>query len=66
MNEYDNLLKPILAAYIDRKLDDGYPATGIIQPFGTQSTCYKSSSGGFVYDELEESEHFGLYIKFRE
>lgn len=59
-NPEDNILIPEEAKSIDTKLDDGNPATGIVQTYGKRSSCYKSFGGGFVYNEKENGRHCGL------
>lgn len=62
----DNVINPKEAAYIDRKLDDGFPHTGTIQAYGNKDYCYKPEGSGYVYDEAITTKSCGLYIKIRE
>ncbi len=59
-----NALTPVQAANIDRKLDDGFPATGDVQAFGATAACYGVEEP-FVYDERETNKDCGLYIRIK-
>ena len=53
------------AAQIDRKLDDGAPATGFVQAYGTQSSCFMPNGLGFSYNESVSSKDCGLVIRIQ-
>ncbi len=57
------MFKPAQAVFIDRKLDDGLPATGIVQPFGLKASCYSTVlPPNFTYDESVGNRDCGLYV----
>ncbi len=50
---------PHIAAQIDRKIDDGLPATGIIHAYGYEPSCYGDN---LQYQEGVDSKDCGLII----
>lgn len=53
------LLTPIMAARLDRKIDDGMPDTGIVLAFGAL-TCYSNRLGAGGYDESVTTKDCGI------
>ncbi len=52
-------MTPSMAARIDRKMDDGAPATGFVQAYGVMSSCFISDTA-LQYDESITSRDCGL------
>lgn len=52
-------MTPGMAARIDRKMDDGAPATGFVQAYGVMSSCFISDTL-LQYDESIISRDCGL------
>lgn len=50
-------LTPLQAAQIDRKVDDGLPATGLVQAYGVRSSCF---GAGNNYAEEGTLNHCGI------
>lgn len=44
----DNVLTPERAFLIDKKIDDGMPASGKVQGYGTRNSCFVQTSGGMM------------------
>ncbi len=44
----DNVLTPERAFLIDKKIDDGLPASGKVQGYGTQRSCFVQNNGGMM------------------
>jgi prepilin-type N-terminal cleavage/methylation domain-containing protein len=57
------VLRPSIAARIDRKMDDGLPGSGSVQAFGN-SGCVNvfNIAIGAEYIEANQGKHCGLYI----
>jgi hypothetical protein len=53
-----------IAAQIDRKEDDGLPASGDVQAYGTSASCY-TAAGTLVYAEGVISKDCGFYVKIQ-
>lgn len=56
------------AGQIDRKMDDGMPATGNVFAYGVTTSCFAdaSSGSGYVYQESGTSKDCGLIIKLQQ
>ncbi|MEZ0260920.1 MAG: type II secretion system protein, partial [Alphaproteobacteria bacterium] len=52
-------LSPIMAARIDRKMDDGMPDGGTVLAFGGPS-CLNTATGAYGYDETRTTKDCGL------
>lgn len=52
-------MTPTIAARIDRKMDDGAPATGYVQAYGVMSSCFISDTD-LQYNEAIVSRDCGL------
>jgi len=55
-------LAPLRAAQLDRKMDDGRPATGYVQAFGVGASCF-STAGTLVYNETISLTDCGLMYR---
>jgi prepilin-type N-terminal cleavage/methylation domain-containing protein len=55
-------LPPLRAAQIDRKMDDGRPATGSVQAYGVDASCF-TSAATLVYKETVSLTDCGLIFK---
>jgi prepilin-type N-terminal cleavage/methylation domain-containing protein len=53
-------LAPLRAAQVDRKMDDGRPATGYVQAYGLPASCF---AAGLVYDETKSTTDCGLMYR---
>lgn len=61
-------LSPRRAAQIDRKMDDGNPATGTVQSYGVGSSCYRDIDGSgshFDYAENLSNKDCGLLFQIQ-
>lgn len=61
-------LSPHRAAQLDRKMDDGNPATGIVQSYGVSTSCYRDLDGTgvhFDYTENLSNNDCGLIIQIQ-
>jgi len=56
------VMTPSRAAQIDRKLDDGLPATGFVQAYGTATTCFNSAN---AYKESSTTKDCGVLIRIQ-
>ncbi len=59
-----NVLTPLRAATLDRKLDDGRPAMGYVQAYGLQSSCFIDGTA-LSYRESVTSPDCGLIIRIQ-
>ncbi len=57
-----NVLTPILAGQMDRKMDDGIPATGFVQSYGLAASCYAGAAVPYTYSAAD-SKDCGQYFK---
>lgn len=55
---------PTRAAQIDRKLDDGKPATGFVQAYGVQASCFTSAAAN-TYKESVNTKDCGLILRIQ-
>jgi len=55
-------LAPLRAAQLDRKMDDGRPATGYVQAYGFQTSCF-TSAAALVYNETISTTDCGLIFR---
>lgn len=55
-------LAPLRAAQIDRKMDDGRPATGYVQAYGVALSCYQSAAL-LAYNETVATKDCGLLYR---
>jgi len=61
-------LSPRRAAQIDLKMDDGNPATGIVQSYGVSTSCYRDLDGSgfhFTYAEELSNKDCGLMFQIQ-
>jgi len=58
-------LTPGYAAQIDRKIDDGVPATGYVQAYGKQTSCFMPAGGSYNYNESVTQKDCGLLIRIQ-
>lgn len=58
-------LTPALAAAIDRKMDDGRPATGYIQAYGAPG-CFAKDDVAYAYAEANAGKDCGLVFRIGE
>lgn len=62
----ENVMTPQEAEVIDHKADDGYPAAGIIQAYGTRRTCFvrnPKAPGGYMYSPTTRTKDCSLIFK---
>ena len=63
-------MTPAVAAQIDRKIDDGIPATGGVQPYGVAASCYGGaaavSPSTTYYDESVNAKDCGLHLRIQQ
>ena len=57
-------MTPGQAAKIDRKMDDGYPASGSVYAYGLMNSCFTSSSV-LQYNESVTSYDCGLVFRIQ-
>lgn len=57
-----NVLTPILAGQMDRKMDDGVPTTGFVQAFGLTASCFVVTGTSYTYGP-DSSKDCGQYFK---
>ena len=57
-------MTPTRAAQIDRKLDDGKPATGFVQAYGVAATCFTSAAAN-SYNEAVNTKDCGLILRIQ-
>jgi prepilin-type N-terminal cleavage/methylation domain-containing protein len=55
-------LAPLRAAQVDRKMDDGRPATGYVQAYGVNASCF-TSAAALVYNETINLTDCGLLYR---
>ena len=55
-------LAPLRAAQLDRKMDDGRPATGYVQAYGVSASCFTSAAAQ-VYNETISTNDCGLIFR---
>jgi prepilin-type N-terminal cleavage/methylation domain-containing protein len=55
-------LAPLRAAQIDRKMDDGRPATGYVQAYGIDASCFTLATS-LVYNETVNLSDCGLLYR---
>jgi prepilin-type N-terminal cleavage/methylation domain-containing protein len=55
-------LAPLRAAQLDRKMDDGRPATGYVQAYGVGVSCF-TAAASLVYNETLSSTDCGLIYR---
>ena len=55
-------LAPLRAAQLDRKMDDGRPATGYVQAYGLGASCF-GAAGTLVYNETVSTTDCGLIFR---
>ena len=61
-----NVLTPARAGQIDRKMDDGAPATGTVQAYGTATSCFADGGGdAYIYLESVASKDCGLVFRIQ-
>jgi hypothetical protein len=61
----NGVLTPHVAAAIDRKMDDGNPATGSITAYGVTGSCFSGTPGNYSYDENIATHDCGLIFSIR-
>ncbi len=59
------VLTPIRAAQIDRKMDDGKSTTGFVQGYGVAASCLTGGASGDTYDETLVTKDCGLLVKIQ-
>lgn len=57
------VLSPLRAAQIDRKMDDGLSQSGAIQAYGVAASCAAGGPNGDSYDETSPNKDCGLAFK---
>ncbi|MDE1151892.1 MAG: hypothetical protein PW788_05075 [Micavibrio sp.] len=57
-------LTPSRAAQIDRKLDDGKPATGFVQAYGVAASCFQAATV-LAYQEALTAKDCGLILRIQ-
>lgn len=55
-------LTPVQAAQIDRKMDDGFPLTGMVRGFGNKDTCFRETGNTTTYVETTITKDCGLFF----
>ena len=55
-------LAPLRAAQVDRKMDDGRPATGYVQAYGVAASCF-TSAATLVFNETISTTDCGLMYR---
>ena len=58
------VMNPSRAAQIDRKLDDGKPATGFVQAYGVAASCFTSAAAN-AYNEALTTKDCGLIMRIQ-
>jgi len=58
-------LTPTRAAQMDRKMDDGVPATGSVQAYGLTASCFSASGGSYAYLESVSQNDCGLIFRLQ-
>lgn len=59
-----NPLNPARAAQIDRKMDDGRPASGYVQAFGVGASCF-TTAAALTYAEVIDQKDCGLFFRIQ-
>lgn len=62
-------VSPLRAAQIDRRIDDGQSASGTVQGYGVETSCFVDASGAgtgpFGYNETSKAKDCGLIMQIQ-
>lgn len=56
---------PLVAAQLDRKMDDGLSSSGVVQAYGDTGNCFQVTGASTAYDETISARSCGLLFRIQ-